>query len=256
MKQFVCLVCALVCAASGFAQTAIGITTDKTTSLVFPCAIKHVDRGTQMVLAQHLTETPTILLIKAGEKNFKETNLSVVTDDGSVYALTLIYNPQATTWVHYLPANKEISITMQALTLLDNAPILKGTKARNMDVEMDVTGIYIKDEVMFFALQLQNNGPIDYDVDFLRFFVRDQKRSKRTAVQEVEQTPLHVAGNASKIKAYSKNVVVLVLNKFTIPDKKLLYMQMAEKAGGRNLQLRISNRTILRGILLPLRGKD
>ncbi|MBK8310909.1 MAG: DUF4138 domain-containing protein [Chitinophagaceae bacterium] len=89
MKQFVSMISICWMFVSATAQTTLGITTDKTTSLVFPFAIKHVDRGTQAVLAQQVKEAPTILLVKAAEKDFAETNLSVVTDDGSVYAFTV-----------------------------------------------------------------------------------------------------------------------------------------------------------------------
>jgi len=34
--------------------------------------------------------------------------------------------------------------------------------------------------------------------------------------------------------------------KFTIPDKKYLFIQIMEKNGGRHLQLRVHNRTIVK----------
>lgn len=251
MKHFVCLAFVFIGVTSGFAQTVIGITTDKTTSLVFPFAIRHVDRGTQAVLAQHLKETPTILLVKASEKNFAETNLSVVTDDGSVYAFMVSYNPQPAVWVHYLPIIKRPTLAAQALAILDNPPMLKRPKAESLDVSLKLIGIYIKDNVIFYQLQAENDGPIDYDVDMLRFSVKDQRKNKRTTIQEIEHSPLHTAGNASQIEAFSKNVVVVALEKFTIPDKKLLFIQTNEKSGGRHLSLRITNRTLLKGAVLP-----
>jgi hypothetical protein len=80
----------------------------------------------------------------------------------------------------------------------------------------------------------------------LRFFIRDKKQSKRTASQELEQTPLYVYGNTGSIEGQSKMIVVVALPKFTIPDKKLLYIQLTEKNGGRNLQLKIRNRNIIK----------
>ncbi len=73
MKRFVCLVMVSWSFVSAMAQTSLCISTDKTTSLVFPFAIRHVDRGTQSVLVQPVKEAPTILLIKAASKNFPVT---------------------------------------------------------------------------------------------------------------------------------------------------------------------------------------
>ncbi|NCU04119.1 MAG: DUF4138 domain-containing protein, partial [Chitinophagaceae bacterium] len=66
MKRFVCLLCVCWYFVSAIAQTtSLQITTDKTTSLVFPFPIRHVDRGTKEVLVQLVKEVDHILLIKA-----------------------------------------------------------------------------------------------------------------------------------------------------------------------------------------------
>src|SRR6187455_3563762 len=86
MKQFVCLVCGCFLVVLGFAQpVSLSISKDKTTSLIFPFAIRHVDRGTKDVLVQPIKESDNILLVKAAVKDFAPTNLSVVTTDGSIY---------------------------------------------------------------------------------------------------------------------------------------------------------------------------
>src|SRR4051794_30412871 len=65
------------------------ITLNKTTILVFPYAIKGVDRGSADVLAQKAKGVENILLLKAGKENFSETNLSVITADGKLYSFLL-----------------------------------------------------------------------------------------------------------------------------------------------------------------------
>lgn len=251
MKRFVSMICVCWNFVSAAAQTSLNITTDKTTSLVFPFAIKHVDRGTQAVLAQQVKEAPTILLVKAAEKDFKETNLSVVTDDGTVYAFTVSYKSNPTTCVHYLPVNKIMTIAFYASGILDNKQTLKHIRDKKYDMLARVNGIYIKDNVIYYQLYFENTSSIDYDVDLLRFFIKDKRRSKRTAVQEAEQKPLHISGNATKVKANSNSVIVVALEKFTIPDKKFLAIQMMEKNGGRHFFLRVKNKHIMNSIMLP-----
>ena len=114
-----------------------------------------------------------------------------------------------------------------------------------------VYGIYIKGNVIFYQLELDNQSPIDYDIDFLRFYIRDKKKSKRTAIQENELKPLYVAGNNKQVKAYQKNTLVFALEKFTIPDAKYLAIQIMEKNGGRDLFMKVNNRKIMQAIPLP-----
>ncbi len=251
MKRFVSMICVCVMMVTVHAQTKLTITTDKTTSLIFPFAIKHVDRGTASVLAQQVKEAPEILLVKAAVKDFAETNLSVVTYDGSVYAFTITYDNKPSVLVIYLPVNKTATISSYANMILDNDITVKGIKDKKYDMKVGVIGIYIKDNIIYCQLYINNESAVDYDVDLLRFFIKDKKRSKRTAVQEVEQEPVFTAGNHSAIKGNGNTVFVVALEKFTIPDKKYLAVRITEKNGGRHFLLKVHNKDILKATPLP-----
>ncbi len=251
MKRFVCLAMVSWLLVSASAQTSLCIATDKTTSLIFPFAIRHVDRGTQSVLVQPVKDVPTILLVKAAAKDFPETNLSVITDDGSVYSFAVCYDQKPSVWVHHLPINKNATLATYANAILDNPQTIRGIKDKKWDILAQIKGIYIKEDVIYYQLSLVNQSPIDYDIDLLRFYIQDKKKSKRTAMQENELKSLHVAGNTSQIKANSTSVVVIALDKFTIPDAKHLAVQLMEKNGGRHLSMTVSNKKIIQAIPLP-----
>ena len=251
MKQFVCLAYVVSLVVSLHAQTeSLQITTGKTTSLIFPYSIRHVDRGTKDVLVQPIAEADNILLVKAATKNFDGTNLSVVTSDGSVYSFAVSYG-EPSALVYRFPVQLKTSISTYATSIVDNPKTMIGVKDASWDMLARINGIYIKDDVIYYQLQLQNQSPIDYDISFFRFYIRDKKKTKRTAMQENELTPLCTLGNTSQVKANSKNLVVIALEKFTIPDHKYLAIEIGEKNGGRNLLLRVGNRKIIKAILLP-----
>ena len=251
MKFLVCLVCAVGIVVSSFAQiSSFCIATDKTTTLVFPFAIKHVDRGTKDVLIQQVKEANNILLVKAAATNFSETNLSVVTSDGSVYSFAICYgSPEA--WIYHFPTQSKASVSYYANSILDNFKTMHGIKDHSWDMVASVTGIYIKENIIYYQLSLENQSPIDYDIDFLRFYIRDKKKNKRTATQENELTPIYTAGNTSQIKANSTNASVVALEKFTIPNAKYLAIEIGEKNGGRHLFLKVNNNKIIKAIPLP-----
>lgn len=235
---------------SASAQSPLCIATDKTTSLIFPYAIKHVDRGTKDVLVQPVKEADNILLVKAASKDFTESNLSVITEDGSVYSLPVICGEPAV-WVHRFPVQNKTSIQTYCNSIIDNPATIRGIKDAHWNIIATLSGIYIKDDVIYYQLGLRNESTIDYDINFLRFYIRDKKKSRRTASQENELRPLYVAGNTSLVKANTRNCIVVALQKFTIPDAKYLAVEIGERNGGRDLAMKIHNRKIIRAIALP-----
>lgn len=251
MKRFVCLLFVSWLTVSAISQTPLSITTDKTTSLVFPNNIRHVDRGTKSILAEQVKESPNILLVKAATKGFPETNLSVITDDGSVYTFAVSYESSPSLWVYHLPVNQKANISAYANAILDNRQNAFGIKDKKSGVIARIKGIYIKGDVLYFQLYIMNLSAVDYDIDLLRFYIRDKKKNKRTAVQENNLQPLYVIGNTAKVKAKSNTTIVVALNKFTIPDAKYLAVQIIEKNGGRHLLMKIKNRKIMQSTPLP-----
>ena len=252
MKRFLICICACWVIVSAAAQTSsLAIAKDKTISLIFPFPITHVDRGTKDVLVQQVKEADNILLVKAAIQNFPETNMLVVTQDGSVYAFRLNYENNPSDWVWHIPVQKDATISTYATAILDDRPTMRGIHDSKWDVLADVTGIYIKEKVIYYQIHLVNNSPINYDIDLLRFYIRDKKKGKRTAVQERELTPITTCGNMIQVKGNSSNTIVVALDKFTIPDAKYLAIQIMEKNGGRHLLMKVKNNKLVKAIPLP-----
>jgi conjugative transposon TraN protein len=252
MRRIVFLICAIGSFVYGIAQTStLAITTDKTTSLIFPFPIRHVDRGTKDVLVQQVKGVANILLLKAASSKFPETNVSVVTGDGSVYTFVVTYAEQLDVPVVHVPEQKDATIATYANGILDNPRTMRGIHDRKFEVCASVQGLYIRDATLYVQIRLSNQSSIDYDVDQLTFLIRDKKKSKRTAVQENELTPLHISGNAKLVKAHDVSSFVVALDKFTIPDAKLFLIQLMEKNGGRHLRLKLRNNQLVRSIILP-----
>ena len=229
----------------------LDITMDKTTSLIFPFTVVHVDRGTKEVLVQKVKNAENILMVKAASRAFAETNLSVVTDDGSIYSFVVVYVEKPASWVYRLPGQSGSSVADDAKGIRDNPKTVHGVRDRKWNVGISLKGIYIRGGVLFCQLELENSSSIDYDIRSLRFFIRDKKKSKRTASQEIELRPIHASGNKTLVKAYSKSVMVVALEKFTIPEAKYLLVECMEGNGGRNVKMKINNGKIIKAIPLP-----
>jgi conjugative transposon TraN protein len=228
----------------------IELSSNTTSSLHFPSRILHVDRGSKEILAQAVPGDDRVLLLKAVAPHFAATNLTVITSDGSIYVFGIAYADSVAQWNFELADKQHPSIEMICYNLLDNPPAAHGMRAASWDMHARVTGIYSKGNTMFYQLRLKNRSPIDYDMDFIRFYIRDRRTGRRTAVQETELTPLYRAGSQEQVKARETTALVFAFDRFTIPDAKICCIEIHEKNGGRHLLLRVRNRRIIKAITL------
>jgi len=242
----------------------LDISKSKTTNLIFPYAIKSVDRGSLEVLVQKAKGVENILQVKASSDTLKETNLTVVCADGTLYSFIIHYqsNPgqlnfslgkvvAQTPWALFSSGdNNEAKINDLATQLSHKKATIKNIRASGNDIALRCTGLYIKDDVMYCQLELENGSTVGYTVDQLRFYIQDLKKAKRTPSQQLQITPLYIAGNSSVIGSNSVQSIVVAMPKFTIPDQKVLVMEMMEKDGGRNLLIRIRNHHLMN--VIPL----
>lgn len=244
----------------------LAIAYQKTTNLIFPYAIKAVDRGSRDVLVQKAEGVENILQVKAANHHFPQTNLTVVTAEGALYSFLLDYAPEPSTTnlkisdmkLPFEPvaifsenSDYEAAIQEKAQRIAVRKSILRGIKDKGSEMELRLSGVYIAGDVIYYQISLENNSNINYDIDQFRLYIQDKKKARRTATQEIEQRPLFIYGNNKVIPARSKQVLVVALRKFTIPDKKRLVMEMMEQHGGRHLKITIGNKTIVKAALVP-----
>ncbi|EJG03145.1 conjugative transposon protein TraN [Flavobacterium sp. F52] len=267
-KSLICLLCLFMTALSGFAQfinkvtsynadhlTNLQIGYSKTTSIVFPYPIKSMDKGSADVLMQKAKGVENILLLKAGKQNFTQTNITVVTADSRLYVFVLNYNDEcpdlsinaenadATSrdLLFSLENENQKIIEKCASLALSKKKKISGLKKSKHQIKVEVNGIFIHQDVLYLRVVFENKSKINYDIDQLRFFIRDQKKSKRTASQEIELQPLYTTSSSAVIPYKSEIIKVYALEKFTIPESKYLTLQMIEKNGGRHLEADINN---------------
>ena len=236
------------------------ITNNKTTSLIFPYTIRSVDRGSQDVLAQKAEGVENILFIKAGKEAFAQTNLSVITADGKFYSFLLDYvvNPpilsltfkkegvETDTALSQMTGINEATMQTLSEKIVKDKRRIRHFRTGKYKMQFRLSGIYIENDVLYYKLEVQNHSNIGYNIETLRFFIKDQMKSKRTASQEIEIQPIYISGDASLVKEQSKTILVYALPKFTIPDRKFLSVQLTERNGGRHLHLNMLNRSIVK----------
>ena len=248
------------------------VTYDKTVHIIFPSSVRYVDLGSPNLIAGKADGAENVIRVKATVKNFhQETNLSVITEDGSFYTFNvkyadepLILNVEMTDFIHdgeevNRPNNameiylKELGSESPMLVHMIMKSIYKNDKravkhigCKRFGIQYLLKGIYTHNGLLYFHTQIRNSSNVPFDVDFITFKIVDKKVVKRTAIQEQVLFPLRAYNYAVSIAGKKDECTVFTMDKFTIPDDKQLVIELNEKNGGRHQSFTIENEDLVR----------
>lgn len=237
----------------------IAISYHQTTNLIFPYAVKSVDRGSDAILAQKAKGVENILQLKAGKENFTPTNVSVVTADGKFYSFILHYAEQPSPLNINFSGSDPVQLTGQptnAWQLEREACQVLG-QSRFMYLQkneqalcLQLIGIFLSDHTLWLKLRIGNESQVDFQPAYMRFFLRDKKRTKRTALNEKELFPLYMP-ELKQTKGLGSSAWTIGFKPFTVPKHQRLIIQVGDESGGRIVLLRVKSRVFLKAHKLP-----
>lgn len=251
---------------------ALEVTFNKTVHVIFPSAIRYVDLGSADLLAAKADGTDNVLRVKAALRDFsRESNLSVITEDGAYYTFNVKYadepvklSVEMTDFLHDGEAvnrpNNALAVYMQELgqesPLLvklimqsihkNNDREIKHIGSKRFGIQHTLKGIYTHNGLLYFHLQLKNSSNVPFNVDFITFKIVDKKVAKRTAIQEQVIWPLRANNNLMLIGGQQTERMIFTLAKFTIPDDKMLVVELNEQEGGRHQRFTLDNADLVR----------
>lgn len=104
------------------------------------------------------------------------------------------------------------------------------------DVFLRLGGIYYNKNELYFQVIIDNQEPIDYDVDFINFSIATNYK-KASSNQSTEIPPVFTYKVPKKIKGFSKNHFFVVFDKFTLDRHKVFKIDLDEMNGNRNITL-------------------
>ena len=251
---------------------ALEVTFYKTVHIIFPSAIKYVDLGSADIIAGKADGSENVLRVKAALRDFsRETNLAVITEDGSYYTYNVKYadepvklNIEMKDFLHdgeavNRPNNsqevylKELGSESPLLVRLimksihkDDKRLVKHIGCKRFGIQYILKGIYTHNGLLYFHTELKNSSNVPFTVDFVSFKVVDRKVAKRTAIQEQVIVPLRAYNYVTEVGGKSRERTVSTLPKFTLPDDKQLVVEINEQNGGRHQQFTVTNAELVR----------
>ena len=254
------------------APYALEVTFSKTVHIIFPAAIRYVDLGSTDLLAAKADGTENVLRVKAAQRNFsRESNLSVITDDGSYYSFNVKYadepvklsvemadiirnnqtvkHPDNTMPVLLEDLGGEspllVNQIMQSIYKSDRKE-LKNIGSKRFGIQYMLKGIYSHNNLLYFHTELKNSSNVPFNVDYISFRIVDKKVAKRSAIQEQSIVPLRAYNQLMVINGKKTERTVFAMSRFTLPEGKQLLVELNEKDGGRRQSFALGNDDLVR----------
>lgn len=268
MKTFLIIfICALINVSLGAqnipnTHNILKVSDTKTTHLVCPDKVVYVQAGDyDLVQAEIVPELSNMVRIKAVKPFENQTSLTVVCAD-RIYSFELEYgndapitypietfdSGQAKTFSGKLMPDYQLKDFCDQV-LEKHKHQFRKRKAEKDGIKFRLNSIYLKNDALFFEIQITNKTSMAYDVESFNFWITDKRQAKATNVQEYQVQQDYQRYRVQRIPGKTTLREVFVFEKMTIPDQRILKIEMGEKAlgnTGRKLSFNLKNKDILK----------
>ena len=246
----------------------------KTVHILFPSPVTYIDIGSMDILAGKADGAENVVRVKAAVRDFAaETNLTVITEDGGFYTFDARYaeNPAVSTLEIPISESaagmtgKELLPSAEGRVLLrevgrekpatvkrilsdiyrQNRQDTKSIRTKKYGIEVEVRGIYVSNDVIYIHTLIRNETNISFEVDCRRFVVVDRKLAKRTAQQQTPVDIIRVCNDPVIVRGRQQQRTVFALPKLTLPDDKVLLLEIVERNGVRHQTVEIGGKELL-----------
>ena len=245
----------------------VQVTFAKTVHIIFPSAVRYVDLGSDWIIAGKADGAENVIRVKAATEGFPgETNFSVICEDGSFYSFNARYahepemlniemkdfleNGDTTDFSHtrmniyFRELGNEspllVKLIMQSIYKEDRREI-RHLGCKRFGVQFLLKSVHSHNGLFYFHTETRNRSNVAFRTDFIRFKIVDKKVPKRTAIQERVIDPVRSYNEVLVTEGKSDVRTVYAVPQFTIPDDKLLVIELFEKDGGRHQTIRVEN---------------
>ena len=247
------------------AKEKIIVNSEVTTHIVMPENIKMVDLSTTKIIgnqcADNIVRIKPFIEADSVPTHYREGELmGTLTLIGerhlAQYDVVYTASPSRAASIHRVPyagldsyINPEVSMPQSEMARYAWAVYGSGRKYNQVvskanGMKAIVNNIYSIGDYFFIDYSLQNRTKIAYDIAEVRVKLTDKKEVKATNSQTVELSPVYSLNLAKKFKKNYRNV--LVLDKLTFPDEKVLRIEISEnQISGRVITLTVEYDDIL-----------
>ena len=273
MRTFILILAVLISASAKAQQQPIPLDTiyandTKNVALFFPEPIRQGITGSDNFVFTYNREKEQYFGLLQATPG-KESNLLVVNINGSIFSYIVRYKKQLSKLNYFIPLSNSIGnekpfvkdsvLVESSEELVDNSTYyyqkfcsyllnrkqrIARIKKRNEGIILTVENIVFDKDELYFVIEIENNSTLDYDLNFLNLSIETRQKGKRKSLQRLYQEPIYKHSLPSKIKENEMARFVYVLPKFSLSDDRRAILELNEKDGERNIEMKLSHRYI------------
>ena len=237
-----------------YAQDTAYVSRDKTTALFFKSAVKIISKSTP---GFDVTQKEDALItIKALDTDFAPTRLNVQdVSTAKIYHIPVEYS--------FGRAGRRIEVdgaspmTVRVIKTADynySTVVTQLAEGKRKDVVThEKTGgikawvdkLSLAGNRIFFRLDIRNKSNLPYEIDFVRFYIRDLKTVARMATHEQEIVPLITTLHKKTSIAHKQEIAkIFGFHRFSLSEDQALNVELYERNGNRHLYLQIKQKDL------------
>ncbi|QQL49959.1 DUF4138 domain-containing protein [Mucilaginibacter ginkgonis] len=250
MKTIIILTIILFSSLITMAQDTVYVSQDKVTALFFDHPVRLVSNPQQAVSIDE--KEPGLLTIRAvAPLTHPATIVINNARDNEVYHLPVVYSFGRAGRSMYIHGSKRQDLRRKTATSLNAAlasVLLTGGRSdvaghkREGKIKAWVNKVSIAGNKLYFRLDVRNKSNLPYDIDFIRFYIRDKKTVARVATHEQEVVPLFKTTSLSSgISPHGESAYAFGFPRFPISGDQLFSVEIYERHGNRNLVIELDN---------------
>lgn len=229
-----------------------------TTHIIMPEGIKLVDISTANIVGNQVADN--IVRIKPagkmynhelagtmtviGERHIAQFNVVYVSTPAKANSLYTININDTRRYNNPDVSMSESEVSRYAWAIYGLPQHFHNIHYKKYGIRAVVNNIYSIGDYFFIDFSLYNNTNIKYELNEIRIKLSDKKETKATNSQTIELTPVYTLNKAKNFAKGYRNVIVL--DKLTFPDEKILTIEISEnQISGRVLYIPIDYSDIL-----------
>lgn len=236
------------------AQDTAYVSRDKTTALFFKSAVKVISKPTSDF--DVIQNEDALITIKALDAGFAPTRINIQdVSTAKIYHIPVEYS--------YGRAGRSIKIegaapmTVRVIKTGDynyNSVVTQLAEGKRKDVvDHEKTGgikawldkLSLAGNRVFFRLDIRNKSNLPYEIDFVRFYIRDLKTVARMATHEQEIVPLITTLHKKTSIGHKQEIAkVFGFHRFSLSEDQALNVELYERNGNRHLYLQIKQKDL------------
>lgn len=249
------------------ASTDIEISDQHTTHIILPAKVADIALGSNEVISEKAEKIDNIVKVKSvvHDKNqFKETSITVVTSDGNIFPMNVGYakEPKEMSILFSDGRNalfRDMNVDDGNMRKIAEWIVSKGQYINDLGVMeskmlFQLCSVFTDQDVVALYLRAKNNSKIDYKIDFVKAYIGD-KHPDRVVSQDVELYPIYtyLSDNDNVIHGKEEMNIVFFFKKFTLLKDRILFFELYEENGGRNLTFSAPDKVLINAEVMEKR---